>query len=149
MKAIDNIEKFRGESAFSTWLYSIALNQARSLLSKQKTTDLKPLEEYLPGGGDMSHDHSAASSLFDWKDPHQQLESSEIRALIDEGLSNLPPEYREAFLLRYTEELSIKEIASLIGESVAATKSRILRARVALRDHLSKVFEDRYGKEVR
>ncbi len=60
-------------------------------------------------------------------------------------LATLPVKYREAFLLRYYEELSIKEIAKLIDESVASTKSRVLRARLAMRDQLSRTLEDRYG----
>lgn len=149
IKAIDNLESFRGESSFGTWLYAIALNQARSFLNKQKQTSLKPIEEYLPAksAGEM-HDENAPVKLFDWKDPHQLLEQEELRAIIDEAVSSLPEKFRVAFLLRYHEELSIKEIAKVIGETVAATKSRVLRARLALRDKLSKVFEDRYGKEL-
>lgn len=145
LKAIDNIEQFRGESSFGTWLYSIALNQARGHLAKQKQTDLKPIEDYLPtrSADDM---HGADSNkLFDWKDPHQQLEEQELKAMIDSAIADLPVKYREAFLLRYIEELSIKEIAVIINESVASTKSRVLRARLALRDQISKTLEGKYG----
>ncbi len=149
VKAIDKIESFRGEAAFGTWLYAIALNEARAVLAKRKHADLKPLEEYLPGGGQMDmHGKDVSAKLFDWEDPHSRLESAELRRLINEGIAELPPMYREAFLLRYHEELSIKEIAKLIKESEAAVKSRVLRARLALRDHLSKAFEESYGKQV-
>ncbi len=152
MKAIDKIDQFRGEASFGTWLYSIALNQTRATLVREKRADLRPLEEYLPfkdtagSGNDLHHNHAKA---FDWKDPHELLEQDELRTVIDAALAGLPVKYREAFVLRYIDELSVKEVAGLIGESVAATKSRILRARVALRDHLSKVFEDRYGQKMR
>ena len=145
IKAIDNIEQFRGESSFGTWLYAIALNQARAHLTKQKQTDLKPIEEYLPtrSADDL---HSLDShNLFDWKDPHRLLEDEQLRAIIDAAIADLPVKYREAFLLRYIEELSIKEIAKIINESVASTKSRVLRARLALRDQISKALEDNYG----
>lgn len=146
LKAIDNIDRFRGDSAFGTWLYSIALNQARAHLANQKKAELKPLEDYLPGGGHAeSHD---SSGLFDWQDPHRVLETEELRGIIEQALTELPYMYREAFLLRYIEELPVKEVARIIGESEAATKSRILRARLALRDHLSKVFEGSYGKKL-
>jgi len=152
MKAIDKIDQFRGEASFGTWLYSIALNQTRAALVREKRTDLRPLEEYLPAnathGEGNQHAHSHAQA-FDWKDPHELLEQDELRTAIDAALTELPVKYREAFVLRYVDELSVKEVAGLIGESVAATKSRILRARVALRDHLSKVFEDRYGQKMR
>ena len=148
LKAIDNIDKFRGESSFGTWLYSIALNQARAHLVRQKKTDLKPIEEYLPGSAAKDMNRKEEYRLFDWKDPHQMLEQEELRMIIDQGLASLPPEYREVFVLRYYDELSIKEISTLINESVAATKSRVLRARLALRDYLAREFEDKYGQEM-
>ncbi|MFH2048524.1 MAG: RNA polymerase sigma factor [bacterium] len=145
VKAIDKIDQFRGESAFGTWLYSIALNQTRALLATNKRTDLMPVEEYLPSNN--LHDNQENSlRLFDWKDPHKLLEQNELRAIIDEAIETLPLKYKEAFILRYYEELSIKEVADLLGESVASAKSRVLRARLALRDHLSKVFEGHYGR---
>jgi RNA polymerase sigma-70 factor (ECF subfamily) len=76
------------------------------------------------------------------------MESRELKQLVDDAVAQLPYKYREAFLLRYVEELSVKEVAKLTGQSVASAKSRILRARLALRDMLSSEFEDRYGKKV-
>lgn len=146
LKAIDKIDQFRGDASFGTWLYSIALNEARAHYGKQQRTELKPIEEYLPSGSAESHDH--AMRLMDWKNPHDQLEESELRQTIDEAVAELPYKYREAFLLRYVEELSVKEVARLIGQSEAATKSRILRARLALRDKLDKIFGGHYGQEV-
>ena len=145
LKAIDKIEQFRGEASFGTWLYSIALNEGKSLLVKQKRSDLKPIEKYLPSNTAQDLHDGSHLKLFDWKDPHEVLEDGELRKVLDEAINELPYEFRVAFLLRYYEELSIKEIAGIIGESVAATKSRVLRARLALRDRLSKVFEERYG----
>ncbi len=148
LKAIDNIEQFRGESAFGTWLYSIALNQARAHLAKQKQTELKPIEDYLPTRSAEELHIRGVPHLFDWKDPHQKLEDEQLRMIIDTAIAELPVIYREAFVLRYIEELSIKEIAKIINESVASTKSRVLRARLALRDYISKALEDKYGTEV-
>lgn len=148
IKAIDNIEQFRGDSSFGTWLYSIALNQARALLAKQKQVDLKPVEEYLPTqSADEIHDRSNFR-LFDWEDPHTRLESAELKEIIGKAIAALPLKYREVFLLRYYEELSIKEIAKIINESVASTKSRVLRAKLAVRDYLSKSFEEQYGQKM-
>ena len=146
LKAIDKIDQFRGDSAFGTWLTSIALNQSRALFAKRKQADLKPIEDYLPAYDKNAERPLAEARLFDWKDPHSLLENEELRRVVDEGLNQLPFKYREAFVLRYVEELSVKEVAAAIGESEAATKSRILRARVALRDFLSNRFEDSYGK---
>jgi RNA polymerase sigma-70 factor (ECF subfamily) len=148
LKAIDKIDQFRGESEFGTWLSSIALNQSRALHAKNKQVDLKPIEEYIPGGGTHGDGQQDGFRLFDWKDPHELMESRELKQLVDDAVAQLPYKYREAFLLRYVEELSVKEVAKLTGQSVASAKSRILRARLALRDMLSSEFEDRYGKKV-
>ena len=148
LKAIDKIDQFRGEAAFGTWLYTIALNQTRAILSKEKSRDLKPVEEYLPSDHSSNNSTDAGRKLFEWKDPHKLLEQTELRGQINKALAELPAQYREAFLLRYFEELPIKEVAKLIGESVAATKSRVMRARLAVRNSLSSIFEDRHGQEV-
>ena len=68
-----------------------------------------------------------------------------MRRVIDESIAELPYKYREAFLLRYIEELSVKEVARLTGQSEASAKSRILRARLALRDKLDKIFGGHHG----
>ncbi len=148
LKAIDKIDQFRGEAAFGTWLSSIALNEARALYSKKRQSDLKPIEEYLPGSGSHGDDHQDSLRLFDWQYPHKMMESAELKSAVDEAIAELPYMYREAFLLRYIEELPVREVAELTNQSVASAKSRILRARLALRDRLSQVFEDRYGKKV-
>ena len=146
LKAIDKIDQFRGDASFGTWLYSIALNKARAGLSKQRDSDLGPIEEYLPAGGNHALDVSTGQRLFDWADPHTVLENEELRRIMDKLIQELPYKYRAAFVLRYQEELPIKEVARLINESVASTKSRVLRARLALRDKLTKIFEDKYGR---
>jgi RNA polymerase sigma-70 factor (ECF subfamily) len=144
LRAIDKIDQFRAESSFGTWLYSIALNMARGQFAKRKQVDLKPLEDYLPGrGGEHQHE---GSELFDWRDPHRLLEKDQLRSIINDAINELPYKYREAFLLRYIEELSVKEVARLTKQSEASAKSRILRARLALRETLSDTFEDEYGK---
>ena len=146
LKAIDKIDQFRGEASFGTWLYSIALNQARAQFSKSKQADLEPIEDYLPMKS-VAGSHEDIG-LFDWHDPHQELESQQLRGILNEVVAKLPYKYREAFLLRYVEELSVKEVARLTKQSEASAKSRILRARLALRDKLSRTFEAEYGKEL-
>jgi len=147
-KAVDKIDQFRGESSFGTWLYSIALNQARAHFARRKQAELRPIEDYLPAASHSGGDDAAAGKLFDWKDPHSILESEEIKETIDRAIGGLPFKYREAFLLRYVEDLPVKEVARLTGQSEAAAKSRILRARLALRDHLSGIFEEEYEKKM-
>ncbi len=146
LKAIDNIDRFRGEAAFGTWLHTIALNQVRAHAAKEKVRDLRPLEDYLPiADADDGHQHAAAH-LSTWRDPHAELEADELRQRLNAAINELPYAYREAFVLRYFDELSVKEIAAITDESEAATKSRILRARLALREKLARLFEDVDGK---
>jgi RNA polymerase sigma-70 factor (ECF subfamily) len=147
MKAIDKIDQFRGDSSFGTWLYAIALNMTRAQFTKESRADLRPIEEYLPAAGSGEHDHSKMA-LFDWKDPHQLMEAEQLQASINEAVSELPYKYREAFLLRYVEELPVKEVAQLTNQTEASAKSRILRARLALRASLAHTFEDEYGRQV-
>ncbi len=148
LKAIDKIDQFRGEASFGTWLSSIALNEARVLYARKKQFDLKPIEDYLPGAGSHGDDQQDSIRLFDWQDPQSQLESDELRRTVNGAVDKLPYKYREVFVLRYIEELSVKEVARLTKQTVASTKSRILRAPLALRDMLSSTFEERYGKKV-
>ncbi len=148
LRAIDKIDQFRGDASFGTWLYTITLNLARAQFAKKKQTDLQPLEDYLPGTFVNGGHHHEGSALFDWKDPHKLMESEQLRDIIDKSISELPYKYREAFVLRFVEELSVKEVARLIQQSEASTKSRIFRARLAMRDKLSKVFENEYGGKV-
>ena len=142
LKAIDKIDQFRLEASFGTWLYTIALNQARAMFAKQKQADLRPIDDYLPTRLKGAEASEEIRSLHDWRDPAQIFETEELRRVLDEAVAGLPYKYREAFVLRYVEELPVKEVARIINESEAATKSRILRARLALREQLAEMFEE-------
>ena len=148
LKAIDKIDQFRQEASFGTWLYTIALNESRAHFAKRKQSDLKPIEEYLPAGHAGDHQTADHHRLFDWQDPGRVMEKEELRRTIDRYIAELPYKYREAFVLRYVEEMSVKEVAKAINESEAATKSRILRARLALRDQLAEFFEERHDQKL-
>ncbi|MCP4703928.1 MAG: RNA polymerase sigma factor [candidate division Zixibacteria bacterium] len=137
LKAVDNIDKFRLESSFGTWLYSIALNHFRSDAVKDKRMDLKPIEEYLP----ESHNEDI-SNLYDWGDPHHHFENKQIMEIIEAGLAEMKHIYSGPFILRYMEDMPVKDVAEIFNLSVPATKSRILRARLALRDRLSQSFQE-------
>ena len=108
LKAIDKIDQFRGEAAFGSWLYSIALNQARQHPGREKRADLKPIEEYLPTQG-TGHAHRN-SELFEWRDPHALLENEELSEIIHEAVGELPVKYREAFLQGNTAKRIFCEI---------------------------------------
>jgi len=140
LKAIDNIQQFRAESSFGTWLYTIAVNIVRARYGRSREKDLLSLEEYFPV---HQHGEEADSSLLDWRDPLSKLTDAEVRQKLDTAIKALPLKYRMPFLLRYFEEMPIKEVAKTLGLSEAATKSRILRARLALRQDLNEYFKER------
>ncbi len=141
LKAIEKIDTFRMESSFSTWLYAIALNNVRASLSTRKREALKPIDDYLPS------DHGGKAELFEWGDPHVLFERKELADIVESALANMPHMYSLPFILRYMEEMPVKEVARALKLSEAATKSRILRARLALREQLSeKLLERTRGK---
>jgi len=140
LKAIDNIGKFRAESSFGTWLYAIAVNIVRAKYGRERSTDLLQVEEYLP----EKHEHGdkPPEGLSDWNDPLSRMTNREIQSRIDDAIAELPPKYRLPFLLRYMEEMSLQEVADTLHLTLANTKSRILRARLALRKSLDSYFAE-------
>ena len=143
LKAVDKIEQFREESSFGTWIYAIALNEIRSHISGESKMTLKPIDNYLPAGHE-----DGAKELFDWGDPHTYMENQQLQQYLDDMLEEMPEKYSVPFIMRYIEELPVKEIAELLNLSVAAAKSRILRARLAMRQALSSRFEELKRKRV-
>jgi RNA polymerase sigma-70 factor, ECF subfamily len=137
LKAIDNLQTFRAESSFGTWLYSIALNAGRHHLVHQKRQAMTQIEDLLDG---TTHHHDS-HHLKEWRDPHSVMESDELRRFISKAVDEMSAEYSVTFILRYEDELSIKEIADLLKLSEAATKSRVLRARLFLREKLDTVLK--------
>ena len=139
LKAIDNINKFRAESSFGTWLYTICVNVVRAKYGRDGKSELLPIEDYLPAAG---HGHSGgeAAQLFDWNDPLSKMTGDEVREKLDKAIHELPLKYRIPFLLRYTQDMSVQEVADTLNLKLANAKSRILRARMALRQTLSEYF---------
>jgi len=145
LKAVDNIDKFRLESSFGTWLYTIALNSVRAHLGSRQRMALKPIEEYLPA--DHS-DEKTHARLFDWGDPHKLFEKKQLDQMIETALTAMPQKYSMPFILRYMEDMSVKEVAKILKLSLPATKSRILRARLALREQLAENFQEKIDEKV-
>jgi RNA polymerase sigma-70 factor, ECF subfamily len=132
LKAFRNLANFRGESKFSTWLISITLNEARSRLRNKKTMKMESLDEPPEGQG-----HVSPALLRDWREiPSEALERQEFRLLLQQAITDLPLIYREIFLLRDVEELSVDESAEMLGITVASVKVRLHRARIMLQKKL-------------
>jgi RNA polymerase sigma-70 factor (ECF subfamily) len=132
LKAFRNLAHFRGESKFSTWLISITLNEARGRLRSKKNVKMESLDEPLDGQGPIT-----PALLRDWREiPSEALERHEIRALLQQAITDLPLIYREVFLLRDVEELSVNQSAEALGISIASVKVRLHRARLMLQKKL-------------
>jgi RNA polymerase sigma-70 factor (ECF subfamily) len=132
LKAFRNLASFRGDSKFGTWLISIVLNEARSRLRSRKTVRMESLDD--PPDGQES---VTPALLRDWREiPSEALERQEVRHLLQQAISDLPLIYREVFLLRDVEELSVNESAEALGISIASVKVRLHRARLMMQKKL-------------
>jgi RNA polymerase sigma-70 factor (ECF subfamily) len=134
LKAFANLRQFRGESKFSTWLIQITVNEARMRQRKQHAQLFEPLVE----SNDEEEGTYTPRDFADWREiPSEALERSEIRTLLAKALASLAQKYREVFILRDVENMSIEEAAEALNISIASVKTRLLRARLMLRDILA------------
>jgi len=139
------LKNFEGRSSFSTWLFRLATNVCLMKIRHRGTepSQLLPLEEYLP-----QHEEGQHPLIQDWPDlPDEILLNKESREKMMEALEKLPPEYRAVFVLRDLEGLSNAQTAEAMGISIPAVKSRLHRARLALRGLLSAYFEKKKIKD--
>lgn len=133
LKAFRNLASFRADSKFSTWLVSITLNEARSRLRRNRPGKMESLDIPVEEQG-----HVSPALLRDWREvPSEALERQEVRLLLQDAIVALPEIYREVFLLREVEELSVKEAAEAAGISIASVKVRLHRARMILQKRLA------------
>src|SRR5437899_154458 len=133
LKAFRHIRQFRAEARFSTWLIQIAVNEARMRRRREHTDLMEPIADRRDEEGNYT-----PRDFADWREiPSESLERKEIRQLLTSALGSLSEIYREVFVLRDMQHLSIEETAQALGISVAAVKTRLLRARLMLRDLLA------------
>jgi RNA polymerase sigma-70 factor, ECF subfamily len=133
LKAFRNLASFRGEAKFGTWLISITLNEARSRIRRRDGIKMESLDELPDEQG-----HITPALLRDWKEiPSEALERKEVSVLLEQAVTALPPIYREVFLLRDVDGLSVNEAAEAIGISIASVKVRLHRARMMLQKNLA------------
>jgi RNA polymerase sigma-70 factor, ECF subfamily len=133
IKAFRNLWTFRGDSKFSTWLISIALNEARNRLRRQATTRILSLDEPVREEWPMS-----PAVLSDWRElPSDVVERKEIRQLLQQAVAMLPTLYRQVFLLRDVEELNVNETAQVLNITTTLVKVRTHRARTMLQRFLA------------
>lgn len=133
LKALRHIRQFRAEARFSTWLIQIAVNEARMHRRKDHVGVIEPIADRRDEEGNYT-----PRDFADWREiPSESLERKEIREKLAEALGSLGEIYREVFVLRDMQHLSIEETAQALGISAASVKTRLLRARLMLRDLLA------------
>jgi RNA polymerase sigma-70 factor, ECF subfamily len=132
LKAFKHIRQFRAEARFSTWLIQITVNEARMRLRRDRSAVMEPIADegnYTP------------RDFADWREiPSETAERNEIREKLLEALASLGEKYREVFVLRDVQHLSIEETAKALDITTASVKTRLLRARLMLRDLLAPGF---------
>ena len=141
LKAFANIRQFRAEARFSTWLIQITVNEALMRRRRERTVPMEGLDNRPDGerGEDSAY---APRDFADWREiPSEALERKEVRLRLAEALGTLDRKYREVFMLRDMEHLNIQETAEALGITVASVKTRLLRARLMLRDLLAAGWE--------
>ena len=133
IKAFRHIKQFREEARFSTWLIQIAVNEARMRRRKNHADVMEPIADRPDEAGNY-----VPRDFADWREiPSETLERKEIREKLTEALASLGEIYREVFVLRDMQHLSIEETAEALKISTASVKTRLLRARLMLRDLLA------------
>jgi len=136
LKSYSHLKNFQGDSRFYTWLVRIAANEALMRLRKRRPNQFS-LDEPIEGDEDLM-----PRELQDWgPGPEQRFAQTEMREILSSVIDELEPEYRTVFVLRDIEELSTEETADVVGISVPAVKSRLLRARLKLRQKLNRYFQ--------
>ena len=144
LKAYTHLGEFRGQAKFRTWLIRIAINEAKMRLRKERPGRFDSIDETDPNG-----DQFAPRDLRDWDpNPEERLGSAEVTGLLERAIRALPRGYREVILLRDVEGLSTEETAEGLGIRVAATKTRLRRARLMMREYLAPHFQKRWHEKL-
>jgi len=136
LKAFEHLDSFQGQSKFYTWVTRIAVNESLMKLRKRKSDRTVSLDENIE-----TDEEPIVREIAVWEDtPESKYSQEELRQILDKAIDSLKPIFRTVFILRDVEELSTEETAEILGLSIAAVKSRLLRARLQLREKLTRVF---------
>lgn len=136
LKAYGHLDGFQGNSKFYTWLVRIAVNESLMKLRKRKSGRTVSLDEPSDNG-----DEPLVREVAVWEgNPEEQYSNEELRGILEKAIQSLKPAFRTVFVLRDVEELSTEETAAALDLSIPAVKSRLLRARLELRERLTRIF---------
>lgn len=137
LKALRGIRQFRAEARFSTWLIQITVNEALMRRRRERHVMMEGIDDRRDEDGEYT-----PRDFADWREiPSEALERKELRQKLAQALESLDRKYREVFVLRDMEKLNIQETAEALGISIASVKTRLLRARLMLRDLLAGGWE--------
>ncbi len=142
LKAYRALPKFRGDSAFYTWIYRIAINTAKNFLVAAKR---RPLDYNLDLQDSEQYDMQAR--LKDIDTPERMMLTEEIRATVNRAIDKLPEDLRTAIILREMEGMSYEEIAQAMECPVGTVRSRIFRAREAIDKRLRPLIQNKTASE--
>src|SRR6476660_7325713 len=141
LKAYENLHQFQEQSKFYTWLVRIAVNEALMKLRRRRPERMVSLDEDV-----KTEEDSLPREIADWSpNPEQMYNQAELKEILSKTIQGLPPSFRTVFVLRDVEGLSTEETADALDLSIPAVKSRLLRARLQLRERLSRYFQRRDG----
>ncbi len=139
LKAYENLQQFQGQSKFYTWLVRIAVNEALMKLRRRRPERMVSLDQEV-----QTEEDSMPREVADWSpNPEQLYNQAELRDILGKTIQGLPPSFRTVFVLRDVEGLSTEETAQALDLSIPAVKSRLLRARLQLRERLNRYFKKR------
>ncbi len=142
LKALTNLHQLLADNKFKGWLLQIAFNEARMRRRKDHKHLYEPLEGEEEGNDDAGF---MPREFADWRDiPSEVLEKKEVRQAVAQALLTLSEKCRQVFLLRDVQHLSVEETARVLGISKPAVKTRLLRARLQMRELLGPVFRQRW-----
>ena len=134
LKAFSRLTQFRGEARFSTWLIQITINEARLKLRKDRRHLYEPVDEQRTD----EEGEYCPKDFADWREvPSEALQRKELREALKRGIAALSPKYREVLILRDVQRLSTEETARVLGITEGSVKTRLLRARLQMRDALA------------
>jgi len=141
LKAYENLEQFQGNSKFYTWLVRIAVNESLMKLRRRRTDRTVSLDEDI-----KTEEDTMPREVADWSpNPEQLYKQGELKDILRKTIQGLPASFRTVFVLRDVEGLSTEETAEALDLSIPAVKSRLLRARLQLRERLNKYFRKARG----
>jgi RNA polymerase sigma-70 factor (ECF subfamily) len=134
LKAFNALPRFRFEAKFSTWIIQIAINESRMKLRK----DRQHLYESIEAEREDEEGDYRPRDLADWREiPSEELQRKELREALTRAMASLAPKYREVLVLRDVQHVSIADTAKILGITEASVKTRLLRARLQMRDALA------------